>query len=327
MDPRALFELCKNKSVWIQTHNFPDPDALASAFAMQKLLGKHGVNARICHEGQIDKLSSIKMLNLCGIKVSAYKDVINEMTSEDMIILVDCQKNGGNTADFVGNEIAAIDHHPTFAEATYQYSDLRITGACASIIAQYYQELKIKPDRKVATALMYGLRMDTLQLSRGVTEFDVEMLSYLFPFVDKNLLNKLETNNMEFADLRAYGAAIENARCFGKVCISFLDFTCPDALVAALSDFFLALNEAEVVIIFAKRKGGYKFSFRVERSDIHAGTLANEILSDWGDGGGHSSMAGGFVPKENIPGKKEYLFDTVQEHVINLIEEKYPQIL
>ena len=327
MKPDKLIELCKNKVVWIQTHNFPDPDAISTAFGLQKLLEHFDITSRICHEGQIDKLSSVKLLSLCGIELSPYDKIESEMKPEDMIILVDCQKNNGNTTDFIGDELAAIDHHPTVVKIDYEYEDLRITGACASIIAEYYKELGIGPEVKVATALMYGLRMDTLQLSRGVTSFDIDMLGYLFPYSDKKLLGELETNNMEFTDLRAYGEAIEHARVFGKVCISFLDFFCPDALVAALSDFFLALAEAEVVIIFAKREGGYKFSFRSERSDVNAGELAAQILEGWGNGGGHASMAGGFVSEDKIPGEKMYLFDAVQEKSINLIEEKYPQIL
>lgn len=327
MKPDKLIELCTKKTVWIQTHNFPDPDAISSAFGLQKLLENFGIASRICHEGQIDKLSSVKMLSLCGIEMHSYDEIESQMNADDMIVLVDCQKSNGNTTDFVGDELAAIDHHPTVVKIDYEYSDLRITGACASIIAEYYKTLNVNPDVKVATALMYGLRMDTLQLSRGVTEFDLDMLSFLFHYSDKELLNELETNNMEFTDLRAYGEAIENARVFGKVCLSFLDFFCPDALVAALSDFFLALAEAEVVIIFAKRDTGYKFSFRSERSDVNAGVLAGEILEGWGNGGGHATMAGGFVEERNIPGDRMYLFDTVQEKTINLIEAKYPQIL
>ncbi len=327
MKPDKLIELCKNKVVWIQTHNFPDPDAISTAFGLQKLLEEYNIDSRICHEGQIDKLSSVKLLTLCGIEMSPYDAIVNEMKPEDMIILVDCQKNNGNTTDFVGDELAAIDHHPTVVQIDYEYSDLRITGACASIIAEYYKDLDLIPETKVATALMYGLRMDTLQLSRGVTEFDIDMLGFLFPYTDRKLLAELETNNMEFTDLRAYGEAIENARVFGKVCLSFLDFFCPDALVAALSDFFLALAEAEVVIIFAKRDGGYKFSFRSERSDVNAGTLAAEVLEGWGNGGGHASMAGGFVANDKFPSTDMYLFDAVQEKAIGLIKEKYPQIL
>lgn len=59
-----LFDLCKDKVVWIQTHNFPDPDAIASAFGMQKLLEAKGISSKLCYEGVIDKLSSTKMLEL-----------------------------------------------------------------------------------------------------------------------------------------------------------------------------------------------------------------------------------------------------------------------
>jgi len=327
VNPNTLIELCKDKTVWIQTHNCPDPNAISSAFGLQKLLEHFGIASRLCNEGQIDKLSSRKLLDLCHIKMDSYREVCDIMQSSDMIILVDCQKNNGNTTDLVGDELAAIDHHPTFVKVEYQYADLRITGACASIIADYYSALGIAPDTRTATALLYGMRVDTLQFSRGVTEFDIAMFAYLFLYADKQLLRELETNNMEFEDLQAYGSAIEHIRCFGKVCFSHLDFVCPDALVASLSDFLLALAEIEVVVIYAKRAGGYKFSIRSERDDVHAGNLANEALKDWGNGGGHATMAGGFAEEKNVPGQTEYLFDAVQERFVRLMEKKYPQVL
>ena len=327
MNPQALIELCKNSTVWIQTHNFPDPDAIASAFGLQKILAQFGIASRLCHEGNIDKLSSLKLLSLCHITMDSYSDICKEMKETDKILLVDCQKNNGNTTDFVGDEVAAIDHHPTFTKVTYQYSDLRITGACASLIADYYRTLGATMDAETATALLYGIRMDTLQLSRGVTEFDVEMYAYLFRYSDQQLLKELETNNMEFADLQAYGNAIEHIRCYGTVCFSYLDFVCPDALVATLGDFLLALAEIEVVVIYAKRSGGYKFSLRSEREDVHVGELAHEALKEWGNGGGHAMMAGGFAEEEKLPGERAYLFDLVQEQFIRVLKERWPQVV
>lgn len=327
MEQKRLIELCKDKKVWIQTHNFPDPDAIASAFALQKLLEKFKIETQLCHVGEIDKLSSVKMLRLLGIEMHRYEEIMDRMDETDMIILVDCQKNTGNTTDLVGDELAVIDHHPTFRTVSYEYADLRITGACASMIAEYYQALGVKPSKKAATALLYGIRMDTLQLSRGVTEFDVRMYAYLFPYADAKLLQKLESNNMEFMDLQAYGAAIENIRVYGKVGFSHLDFMCPDALIAVLSDFFLALKEVEVVILFAKRKNGYKFSFRSERSDVDAGKLAEACLREWGNGGGHAAMAGGFVENERFLKKESEVFDIVQAHCMDVLKELYPQAL
>ena len=114
INPNELIKLCKNKTVWIQTHNFPDPDAISSAFGLQQLLAHFGILTRLCHEGQIDKLSSLKMLNLCGITMTPYAEICEIMKEDDMIILVDCQKNNGNTTDLIGDEMAVIDHHPTF---------------------------------------------------------------------------------------------------------------------------------------------------------------------------------------------------------------------
>ena len=58
-----LVELCRNHPVYIQTHNFPDPDAIASAYGLQKLLALYGIESQLCYDGRIDKLSASKMLD------------------------------------------------------------------------------------------------------------------------------------------------------------------------------------------------------------------------------------------------------------------------
>lgn len=42
-DFTKLAALCRGKHVYIQTHNFPDPDAIASAFGLQRLLALYDV--------------------------------------------------------------------------------------------------------------------------------------------------------------------------------------------------------------------------------------------------------------------------------------------
>lgn len=326
MDYSALTELCRGRKVWIQTHNFPDPDAVASAFGLSEFLKNFGIETRLCHDGEIDKLSTTKMLHLIGADMKAASE-IGDMKEDDMIILVDCQKNAGNTTDFIGDEVAVIDHHPTFKEAEYKYKDLRMVGSCSSIITDYFRAADIKPSEIAATALLYGLRMDTLQFSRGVTAFDIEAFSYLFPLANQELLTELETNNMEFQDLHGYGVAIDNVKVYGLTAFSYLDFACPDALVSILSDFILSLAEVELVILYARRNNGYKFSFRSEREGVDAGRLANLGLADWGNGGGHPSMAGGFVPEGKLPEDAGLRYAAVQERFTKIIGELYPEML
>ena len=40
--------------VFIQTHNFPDPDAIACAYGLSELLKAKGIDAEICYKGSID---------------------------------------------------------------------------------------------------------------------------------------------------------------------------------------------------------------------------------------------------------------------------------
>jgi len=329
MNPRELISLCEDKTVWIQTHNFPDPDAISSAFGLQKLLENFDIESKICHVGLIDKLSSIKLLKKCGITVYSYSEIKDEMKPEDFIILVDCQKNNGNTDDLIGDEVAVIDHHPVFTDVKYQYADLRICGACASIIMEYYKVLGVEPEEKAATALLYGLRMDTLKLSRGVTSLDVEMYEYIFQYIKQKRLRSLETNNIEFKDLNGYSTAISNVTVFGKVAFSYLDYKCPDALVAILSDFMVSLAEVEVIVMFACRDNGYKFSIRSEHKEVDSGMIAHEVLekTGWGTGGGHALMAGGFVKRNVKKDNIEQFFDEVQSRFLNMIKETYPELL
>ena len=71
------------------------------------------------------------------------------------------------------------------------------------------------------------------------------MFYFLFRYCDQEQLASLERNNMEFSDLKAYGAAIESIQLYNKVGFSCIPFSCPDALIAILSDFILALIEVE----------------------------------------------------------------------------------
>ena len=55
-----LVELCKGHNIYIQTHNFPDPDAIASAYGLQKLLLFYEIPSTLCYDGRIDKLKRVE---------------------------------------------------------------------------------------------------------------------------------------------------------------------------------------------------------------------------------------------------------------------------
>lgn len=299
VNPLQLTELLKGHKSYIQTHNYPDPDAVASAYGLQYFLKMHGINAEICYDGTVEKLSTKKMFEVFDIHALP-PEKISEMRSEDYIVTVDSQKYNINMTDFIGDEVACIDHHPTFIACEYQYNDIRIVGACATLIAEYFYITDTPMSESVASALAYGIKMDTGDFIRGVTNLDVDMFAYVYKHADMGKISSMYHNVLELSDLRAYGAAIDDIRIYDKVGFACLPIDCPDALIAIISEFILSLNVVDISVIYAVRKDGVKYSVRSELDEINAGKLVQRALEKYGNGGGHQAMAGGFIPKENL---------------------------
>ena len=109
--PLELVEILRGHKVYIQTHNFPDPDAISSAFGLQSFLAYHGVPATLCYVGSIDRVNTRKMMDEFGIEIYSYDDM-EDMSEDDYIVNIDCQKPNANTTDLPGSEVAGVDHPP-----------------------------------------------------------------------------------------------------------------------------------------------------------------------------------------------------------------------
>ena len=299
MDWRRLVNLLKNHMVYLQTHNFPDPDALAAAFGMQEFLRANGVDTTICYAGKIEKNSTKRMIDEFGIDV-VHIDDLPHMVEKDYIVTIDAQKYNSNITDFVGDEVACIDHHPTMIPCAYEYSDIRICGACCSIVTDYFIKSDTTLDTNTATALLYGIKMDTDSFNRGVTDFDIEMFAHLHKLADNQKIISMYNNNMEIEDLHAYGEAIRNVKIYENVGFARISFDCPDGLIAMISEFILGLDVVEFSVVYVVRNGGYKFSVRNETAVYHAGTITQKALDGLGGGGGHFSMAGGVITEDRL---------------------------
>jgi len=295
-----LIELLKGNRVFIQTHNFPDQDAIASAFGLQVLLQEFKIKTIICHHGNIDRFNTNAMLSEFGIEMVSDVNLV-DMTAEDYIITVDSQKGNANIRDLIGNEVACIDHHPVFSECDdYKYKDIRLVGSCSTIIADYYRQIGMEMPENVATALLFGLKCDTRDFTRGVTQLDVDIYAYLFPKCDLKKIQHFQSGEIQYDELDAFADSIRNVEIFNGIAFVFLNFTCADAFIAMVSDFILDVDAVNFVIVYTKRGDGFKFSVRSEFEEFDAGRIVSEALKDVGSGGGHASMAGGYADESKI---------------------------
>ena len=78
---KTLIEITKEyKKIYIQPHNIPDPDAIATSFALYELLKIYGVEAEIIYVNHVEKSNSKQMMELFDIpmKVRSEKNLIAE---------------------------------------------------------------------------------------------------------------------------------------------------------------------------------------------------------------------------------------------------------
>lgn len=319
-----LLELLNGHRVFIQTHNFPDPDAIASAFGLQELLKRYGIKTTICYHGTDVRSATASMITLLGIEMFSDRDI--GMSAEDYIITVDAQKGNSNILDLAGNEVACIDHHPTFCEAeSYRFMDVRIVGSCATIIADYYRANGVEMPERVATALLYGLKMDTKDFTRSVTQMDIDVFSYLFRLADNKMIRHFQTNVLQYDELEAFADSMHSIEIYNGIAFVFLDFTCADAFVATVSDFILDLDAVVFVVVYSRRANGFKFSVRSELDELDSGDITSKALKDCGSGGGHRTMAGGYADEVKLLEMSVDFRKTIQNLFLNVINQKRGQ--
>ena len=316
-----LIDLLKGHRVFIQTHNFPDPDAIASAYGLQVLLENFNILTIICHHGSVERTATANMVVEFGIDMTTDEE-LKDMTPEDYIITVDSQKGNANIRDLIGDEVACIDHHPVFCEVDdYKYKDIRIVGSCSTIIADYYRQYGIDMPESVATALLYGLKSDTRDFKRGVTQLDIEIYAYLYPRSNAQQIRFFQASELHYDELNSFADCMRKIDIYNGVAFAFLNFNCADAFIATVSDFILDIDAVNIAIVYTRRGDGFKFSVRSEFDELDAGQIVSAAMAGIGTGGGHRSMAGGFVEESKLLDISIDFNKVIQDLFLNVINK------
>ena len=313
----------KERKLYIQMHRPPDPDCLACASVLSDMLKTVDIDSSVVYTGVISKPETTELINNLGIKLTRvdtdqFKDLIGE---KDQIIVVDCQKANSNVAPLTGEYIACIDHHPELIENVYAYADIRPDyGACSSLIYEYAAEAGIELTPAQAALLVYGIRIDTDDLSRRKYLKDVDIFSALYKIANLDILSNIGRNSIRPEDISTTIVAYENLTIKNNIAYSFAGEDKPKESLAELADRLISLADISFVVVYSKCFNGYTFSIRSQTFTLNAGKIARIAFAKVnGDGGGHKYMAGGIIPKVafmDLLGSK-----AVMERVIDLIEE------
>ena len=285
-----------HKEVLILPHNDPDPDAMASAVALRlQLTERLDIAVQISYRGIIGRAENKALVR--------YLDrPLRRLTGADLrrwpILLVDTQPGAGNNAlQAHSTPLAVIDHHAwREASAALPFADVRPQlGATSTILTGYLQAAGIAPSPQLATALFYGIKADTMGLSRGASAEDVSAYLYLQPRIEVEALVNIERAQVSVEYFQKLDAALRAARIYGNVVFVHMGTLNRPDMAAEMADLLMRLQGIEWVICTGVHKDMLFLSIRTRSRRGGAGALAQQIVGRRGSAGGHGTMAGGQI--------------------------------
>jgi nanoRNase/pAp phosphatase (c-di-AMP/oligoRNAs hydrolase) len=274
--------------VLIMMQDDPDPDAIASAWALRTLLGRTKSAATIGTFGAITRPENRAMTRILEIDVEQVKP--RAVEEYDKIAMVDTQPA------FFEERLAevdlVIDHHPEDTPARARLRDIRPAyGATSTILTEYLRAADVKIRERLATALLYGIKADTLHLERGATRADMEAFAFLHGHANHNALRRIERPDLPEAALDVLARGIAGRRLVEGVMFAHLGPVGYPELVAQFADLFLQVEGAEWSVVSGRIAAELHVSVRNVGYVRAAGDVVHEAFGALGSAGGHRSMA------------------------------------
>ncbi|MDZ5812914.1 bifunctional oligoribonuclease/PAP phosphatase NrnA [Halorubrum sp. AD140] len=280
----------------VVAHDNPDPDAIASAIGLARVADVVGVPADPCYGGEIAHQENRAMVNLLDLSLSTFDGI--DLDDYGGVALVDHSRAGINDSLPEGHAVdIVVDHHPPRGPVAGEFVDIRPeVGATSTLIEEYLSRLGVEPDRQLATALLYGIRIDTKDFTRSTSIPDFEAAASLSPLADESTLERVESPSVSQETLRVLASAIEGRDVRGSTVASCVGEISDRDTLAQASERLLDMDGVTVTFVYGYMDGVIYGSARSRGADLDVGELLRDALDPVGSAGGHASMAGAQVP-------------------------------
>jgi nanoRNase/pAp phosphatase (c-di-AMP/oligoRNAs hydrolase) len=297
-----------------------DPDAIASAMAVKRLLWRKVAGVTISNINVIKRPDNITMIRLLDVNLVPVKDIVKECFTR--VVLVDSQPDHHEIFSSFKIDVI-IDHHPeTVVHASFL--DIRSKyGATASIMTEYLRAAKIKPSEKLAAGLFYGIKTDTDNFVRQTLIEDIRAFQFLYRHANLNLVNKIERSELRLDFLKYFEIALANKRIRKGRAFSHIGPVVNPDVCVLLADFFLKISSVDWSIIAGLYGNKLVLIFRNDGLRKDAGKVAKKSFGEFGSAGGHKSAARAEIPLEVLKTQVNYEDDKkLLRWIINRIEKR-----
>mgnify|MGYP005939374449 CR=1 FL=1 len=206
-----LRDFLSYEEIYIQCHDSPDADALASGFGLYTYFRNHGIKTHLIYTGRfrIRKTNLVLMVEKLNIPVEYVEEGTLRLTDE-LLLTVDSQYGAGNITKIPAEHIGIIDHHQMEARNFPDSLILSDFGSCSTVVWKLLCEEQFDPNDypDLATALYYGLYSDTQQFTEVHNPADKDMHDALK--YRNSVFSLLKNSNISSSELEI--AAIAKSR-------------------------------------------------------------------------------------------------------------------
>ncbi|MFB6084088.1 MAG: DHH family phosphoesterase [Halorientalis sp.] len=277
----------------IVAHDNPDPDAIASAVALERIASVLGVEAEVCYYGEISHQENRAFVNLLDFDLTQL-EADADLDRFGGFALVDHSRPGVNDQLPEDTPIdIVVDHHPPRAPVDARFVDLRSdVGATSTLLVQYLDQFGISIAEDMATGLLFGIRVDTNDFTREVSTADFEAAATVVRAADMGALDRIESPSISGDTFETIARAITNRDRRGTVLTSCVgELNDRDALAQA-ADRLLDLEGVQATVVYGLIDGVIYVSGRARGTDLDLGETLRSAFDQIGSAGGHADMAG-----------------------------------
>jgi nanoRNase/pAp phosphatase (c-di-AMP/oligoRNAs hydrolase) len=248
--------------------------------------------------GEVTRPENLEMMRVLDLDVVPVTE--ESLASYDRIVMVDTQPPHLRVQ--LPRVDAVIDHHPSQTSYEARFRDVRNAyGATATMLVEYLRGESVKVNERLATALLYAIRTDTMQLERPVTEADVEAFTWLFQKANMNWIRRIERPQLPQQMIAQFAKGLQDARIEERVIFTHLGAVTREDIIPQLADFCLQVEDADWSAVSGVHEGELIISIRNVGFVQKAGGVVKTAFSELGSAGGHRSMAKALIPLDKLP--------------------------
>ncbi|WP_231186732.1 bifunctional oligoribonuclease/PAP phosphatase NrnA [Haladaptatus sp. DYF46] len=284
-------------SLAIVCHHQPDPDCLASGFALQWIAKQVEIDrCSIFYQGKITHQEILSLVNIFEIPIEEIEEGVFD--SFDHIALIDHSVSGTEVElpDEIPVEVI-IDIKETEHSIDIPFIDSRPSyGATSTILTEYIQEQEKTPPVSIASALLFAIHNERLDHVRYPTLADYQAATELYPDADIDLIEEVYGSSLTPSTLDAIGQAINHREKQGSTLVSSIGRTTETGALPQAADYLLRLEGVKTVLVMGIADDKLRLSAQSFDPRIDVGTAVEEAFSTYGAAGGHPDRAGGELP-------------------------------